>query len=260
MTEKQDEKCEAAVEERSEAFRAPGQPPVEAERHAAEPHVLKTDRRSLLKRTAAGVGGIAFLFALGAGAALVPGDPARAETRIRPPGSVPEDEFLARCLKCDRCRSVCHTDVIGMADWADGLVRLRTPVLDFRLGHCDFCGKCAEVCPTGAIEPFEKETEKVGLAELTDRCIALRTGACRVCYEKCPYDAITLNSQNVPVIDSQICNGCGLCEKVCPANVFQAYRTGRERGIVVRPLKRGAAAAGAEAPASTDETTKRRAS
>ena len=197
-------------------------------------------RRRVLEGTAA-VTGVAALFALGAAAdALAGSDHAEdldfSKRAVRPPGSVEESEFLARCLRCDRCRSVCHTSVIGMTDWSDGLVRLRTPVLDFRLGHCDFCGLCARVCPTGAILPFPKETTKVGLAVLTERCIALRTAACRVCEEKCPYDAVTLDEHKVPVIDPEICNGCGLCENVCPANVFQSYRTGVERGIVVRPF------------------------
>lgn len=193
-------------------------------------------RRRVLEGTAA-VTGVAALFALGAAAGSNHAEDLDFSKRaVRPPGSVEESEFLARCLRCDRCRSVCHTSVIGMTDWSDGLVRLRTPVLDFRLGYCDFCGLCARVCPTGAILPFPKETTKVGLAVLTERCIALRTAACRVCEEKCPYDAVTLDEHKVPVIDPEICNGCGLCENVCPANVFQSYRTGVERGIVVRPF------------------------
>ena len=40
---------------------------------------------------------------------------------IRPPGSVAEDEFLRRCIKCDQCIRVCPTNVL-----AAGLVRGRT--------------------------------------------------------------------------------------------------------------------------------------
>lgn len=42
-----------------------------------------------------------------------------------------------------------------------------------------------------------------------------------------------------PVVDPGLCNGCGKCEQICPANVYQAYRGGRLRGIVVRPLSAG---------------------
>lgn len=198
-------------------------------------------RRVGRREAIAGAAGLAGLFALGAWAKADAESASRAEATaalVRPPGARDEKSFLALCLRCDRCRSVCHTGVIGTADFSTGILRMRTPVLNFRLGRCDFCGKCAEVCPTGAIESFDKETAKAGLAELTESCIALRTGACRVCHEKCPYDAITLNAQNVPVIHADACNGCGLCEEVCPANVFQSYRTGRARGIVVRPVGR----------------------
>ena len=31
---------------------------------------------------------------------------------LRPPGAVPESEFMARCIKCARCIDVCPTDVL----------------------------------------------------------------------------------------------------------------------------------------------------
>lgn len=184
-------------------------------------------RRELL----AGAAGAAGLFGLGALAR------AREESAplVRPPGSRPEAEFLARCLRCDRCRSVCHTDAVGVAHLEDGLLAMRTPVMAFHLGHCDFCRRCAEVCPTGAIEDFDPKTAKIGLAVVTESCIALRTGACTKCHEACPYDAVALDHRRRPVVDPQKCNGCGMCELICPSNVFQAYQAKRVRGIVVRP-------------------------
>lgn len=184
-------------------------------------------RRGLL----AGAAGAAGLFGLGALARAHAAAPL-----VRPPGSRPEAEFLARCLRCDRCRSVCHTDAVGVAHLEDGLLAMRTPVMAFHLGHCDFCRKCAEVCPTGAIEDFDPETVRIGLAVVTESCIALRTGACTKCREACPYDAVTLDARRRPVVDPEKCNGCGMCELICPSNVFQAYQGKRVRGIVVRPL------------------------
>lgn len=57
---------------------------------------------------------------------------------VRPPGSRPEAEFLARCIRCDRCRSVCHTNAVGIAHFETGFLAMRTPVMTFHLGHCDF--------------------------------------------------------------------------------------------------------------------------
>ena len=188
-------------------------------------------RRSLL----AGSVGAAGLFALGAAASGGSG------TLIRPPGAADPQAFLSRCLRCDRCRSVCPTGVIGVGGFSDGLAVMRTPVMNYRHGYCDFCRKCAEVCPPGAILDFDPETETVGLAEITEACIALRTGACTKCHEACPYDAVMLDAQNRPIIDADRCNGCGKCELICPASVFQAYKRGMEKGVVVRPLKKGGA-------------------
>ena len=193
--------------------------------------VVPIGRRSVL----AGWMGAAGLFALGA---LAKGN---TDNLIRPPGSVDALSFTARCIRCDRCRSVCPTGVIGVGSFSDGLTVMRTPVMNYHTGYCDFCRKCVEVCPTGAIQDFDPETEKIGVAEITDVCIALRTGACTKCHEACPYDAVLLDPQNRPIIDAERCNGCGKCEEVCPASVFQAYKAGMGRGVQVRPLKKGGA-------------------
>lgn len=194
------------------------------------------DKAVTRRQVVAGAVGATALLALGAG---VRGAKGSGEL-IRPPGSVGEDEFLARCIRCDRCRSVCHLNVISVAGFSDGLIHVRTPFLDFYLGHCDFCQDCARVCPTHAIEMFDPKTVKVGVAELTERCIALRTGACRLCYDECEYKAITLDARNRPVIHADKCNGCGLCVKVCPANVLQSFKDGSQRGVVIHPINKEA--------------------
>ncbi|MGN1209596.1 MAG: 4Fe-4S dicluster domain-containing protein [Duodenibacillus sp.] len=161
---------------------------------------------------------------------------AASEPVLRPPGVKDEKTFLALCLRCSRCETVCPTKVIHPARWGQGLVHLRTPVLGFEHGFCDFCGKCIDACPTGALDAERRQERRIGVAELTDACIALRTSACTKCAEVCPEGAITLNKIRVPQIDAERCTGCGACVTNCPANIYQSY-SGNVRGIVVVPAE-----------------------
>jgi ferredoxin-type protein NapG len=191
-------------------------------------NTLNSSRRTFLKIA----GGVLVLFGLGETAKIL-----KSENLLRPPGGQDEAAFISKCLKCDRCRSVCPTSVIGLANLSDSILDARTPVMKFHLGYCDFCNQCVEVCPTGALKPFDIETVKIGLAVVEKEiCIAWNSGGCRICELKCPYQAITLDEQNRPIVDSLKCNGCGLCENVCPALVLKTYVGGNVRGIEVKPV------------------------
>ncbi|WP_371371912.1 4Fe-4S dicluster domain-containing protein [Sporomusa aerivorans] len=191
-----------------------------------------TSRRAFLKIAG---GAFAFLLGIGEAAKILPN-----KTLLRPPGGQEETAFIARCLRCDRCRSVCPTSVIGLANLSDGILAARTPVMRFHLGYCNFCNKCVEICPTQALKPFDGKTVKIGLATVKENiCIAWDSGGCKVCRNACPYQAITLDGQNRPVVDPRKCNGCGICEKVCPALVMRSYVGGNIRGIVVTPIAAG---------------------
>ena len=193
-------------------------------------------------------GAIAGLACVGGAAKLAPGD----ESLIRPPGGGDEQEFFARCTRCDRCRSACPTRVIAPATLEDGLLSIRSPKINFKLGWCNFCGACAEVCPTGALatsggarfafdpmpdDEFFETSLVLGHAVVNeDRCIAWKgQSACVLCSQACPYEAISLDEYDRPVVDENACNGCGVCENRCPSSRLLSYGGGDVRGIEVEP-------------------------
>ncbi|MBI3985416.1 MAG: 4Fe-4S dicluster domain-containing protein [Lentisphaerae bacterium] len=198
-------------------------------------------RRRLLLTAAAGA--LAYPF-LRLSAAVNP----RAFDRkaIRPPGSVEENEFLERCIKCGQCMKVCPTNVLQPATLTQaGLEGLWTPVMDMTIGFCQLnCVLCSDVCPTGAIRKISIGRKlgvgqhaadgpiSVGTAFVNQgRCLpwAMET-PCVVCEEVCPispkaigtYDAqikrwdgtrVTLKR---PYVRPELCTGCGICQHECP--------------------------------------------
>lgn len=164
---------------------------------------------------------------------------------IRPPGSVEEDEFLRRCIKCDQCIRVCPTNVLQPSLFEAGVEGLWTPIMISKMGWCELnCTLCSQVCPTGAIReisiaeklgtgPFaSKGPIKTGTAFYNQgRCLpwAMDT-SCVVCEEVCPVSPKAIFTRNVevtdrwgatlelkrPYIDPNKCIGCGICEHECP--------------------------------------------
>jgi polyferredoxin len=122
---------------------------------------------------------------------------------IRPPGALPEEQFLERCIKCGQCMRICPTNVIQPAGIDTGLENLWTPVLNNRIGSsgCQLnCVACGQVCPTSAIRPITLD-EKLGIGKFADagpirlgtafidrnRCLPWAFGRpCIVCQENCP--------------------------------------------------------------------------
>jgi ferredoxin-type protein NapG len=207
------------------------------------------DRRGLTRRgLIGGAVGAALLLGIGGGAKYAFGE----ASLLRPPGGQDEERFLAACVKCDRCRSACPYDAITVASINDGFLNARTPKMTFRVGRyrksneeslgrfagegggfCNFCGLCIKNCPTEALVPFDPDTEWIGQAVIDEGlCIAFQNeGGCRKCVDECPFDAVTLNNQSHPVIDLAKCNGCGVCENICPSNTYRSYQGSNRRGV-----------------------------
>jgi len=190
------------------------------------------DRRDFLK------GGLAVGAALAAGIAF----PVSAEGSgafLRPPGALPEDDFLATCIRCGRCADACPNRAIEAFtaeagrpfSAAPGRGEQGTPVIFPRRKACNLCAPdqggellCGRACPTGALRIVEKTPAGIlagvsmGTARLdTNLCWSHNGGSCGVCVRACPLEGKALKAGifERPILDPDFCVGCGLCERAC---------------------------------------------
>ncbi len=54
-----------------------------------------------------------------------------------------------------------------------------------------------------------------GMKVCTIGCVGLGT-----CERACPFNAISMGSEGLPVVDEKRCTGCGTCERVCPKHII----------------------------------------
>jgi MauM/NapG family ferredoxin protein len=158
---------------------------------------------------------------------------------IRPPAALKECDFLDRCVRCGNCMKVCPTNGLQPTMLQSGLEGIWTPHLVPEIGYCEYqCTLCGHVCPTGAIDRIsldKKLKTKLGVAKV-DRstCIAwANRQECLVCEEHCPVSnkAIkTVEERTVrgvikkPVVDPNLCVGCGICQTKCPVRPERAIK------------------------------------
>lgn len=151
---------------------------------------------------------------------------------IRPPGALPEEDFLGACIRCGLCSRDCPFDILALGQLGDD-IPAGSPYFIARTGPCEMCEDipCVAACPTNALDHSLTDIEKsrMGLAVVVDQenCIAFQGLRCEVCFNVCPIrgKAITLDMQHnvrsgkhalfIPVVHSDACTGCGLCEKAC---------------------------------------------
>lgn len=179
-------------------------------------------------KTACGVG--LFGLALGLYTKSANSLPAMA---IRPPGTIAEADFLAACTRCGLCVRDCPYQILELAKLGSDNGATGTPFFTARDAPCEMCEDipCVVACPTGALDQSLTDINKarMGLAVLIDQenCIAFQGLRCEICYNVCPLrkDALKLEYRHnertgmhalfVPIVSSDACTGCGLCERAC---------------------------------------------
>jgi ferredoxin-type protein NapG len=170
---------------------------------------------------------------------------------LRPPGALPEEDFLKACIKCGLCAEACvnrdsnknkdgtkRAGTLKMAKGGDHKM-IGTPFFIPTEVPCYMCDDipCVPVCPSGALdmpsllnkkEELDINKARMGLAVVhKESCIAFWGIQCDACYRACPIqgEAITIEHQKnertgkhaflLPIVHSDVCTGCGLCEKAC---------------------------------------------
>jgi NAD-dependent dihydropyrimidine dehydrogenase PreA subunit len=178
---------------------------------------------------------------------------------VRPPGSLPEQQFLQACIRCGECFKACPNDVLHAMGFQQGFEGLWTPHVVADWAGCESsCNACGQVCPTGAIRALPLEEKKVchiGLAEVNLQTCLPYAGreACQLCVDECihaGYHAIEFTRVRTevdaagnpvegsgfvaPVVLAEKCVGCGLCQTRCYGINVLDKKLLTESAIVIR--------------------------
>jgi ferredoxin-type protein NapG len=161
---------------------------------------------------------------------------------LRPPGALPEKEFLASCIKCGICVEACPYDALTLAKPGDNKP-IGTPYYTPRTNPCYMCKDipCVAACPSASLDKklvsdkdesgnlkLNINLSKMGLAVIDrETCIAYAGIQCDACYRECPLIDKALTEEYVriertgkhamrtPLVHSEACTGCGRCENAC---------------------------------------------
>jgi len=150
---------------------------------------------------------------------------------VRPPYAKSEEAFCTLCVTCESkaCVNVCEEEIILIH--ADG-----TPMLNFTKKGCTFCEACANACAIDVLSLENQHTSEVINAKFvisTEACVAHHDVICFACKEPCIDDAILFNGLFNPVIDMDLCTGCGFCLSRCPTKAisYEAIALNRKEAI-----------------------------
>lgn len=150
-------------------------------------------------------------------------------SEIRPPWSIDADLFTGLCTRCGDCATACEEHIIRSGDGG-------FPIVDFSKGECTFCGACQRACQTGAINTDSNSPPWLLKLDIdASSCLAFNRVVCRTCAEQCEPAAIQFQwgekGVALPVVDADICNGCGACIEPCPTKSMSLSASAGSRQV-----------------------------
>lgn len=155
---------------------------------------------------------------------ILKGKPGRqTELPVRPPWHRNEDHFTETCDRCGECVKSCEEHIIIIGDGG-------FPEINFKHGECTFCRQCADSCSADALSFSEDRTPFNGTKlSISQSCLNEQGIICQSCCDSCDQRAIRPEWKNaIPDIriNQDLCNTCGACISVCPAQSITVLSAG----------------------------------
>ncbi len=146
---------------------------------------------------------------------------------IRPPGALPEAEFLFACTRCGDCAAACPHSAIDLLSVKQGGA-FNSPAITPSIQPCLMCEDfpCIQSClPKALTFPKDSSVVKIGFVKIDEKkCWSALGQECDYCEKECRryVGAIHLKPGFPPEINTDLCDGCGRCEYICPVSVKAA--------------------------------------
>lgn len=137
------------------------------------------------------------------------------ESQIRPPYYKDLNSFHKECINCNNeCATFCEENIIVIE-------KDNTPIIDFNLGGCTYCDKCAINCPNDVLTVENKKEIEVKIEIDILKCMSWHNTMCFSCKDPCLDDAIKFLGMFRPSIDEELCTSCGFCISKCPSEAIK---------------------------------------
>lgn len=133
---------------------------------------------------------------------------------IRPPWAN-LGHFVQKCTQCNQCVTACETKILIKGDGG-------YPEIDFTQGkkECTFCQACVKSCSEDIFRPTTEDAWQHKV-EIASSCLTKKGIECRSCQDNCESRAIQFKREigcvSTPILDLNLCNGCGACLSICPS-------------------------------------------
>jgi len=120
-----------------------------------------------------------------------------------------------KCAGCRICETVCSLGHVGEVKPSEARINIaKIEELGFEFAvFCQQCDErfCMDVCPVKAIQPDDNDVLVVN----SEKCIG-----CGRCERACPYNGIKVTSFK-KAVKCDLCGGDPMCVKHCPAEALQ---------------------------------------